>query len=130
MVNKELKLPKLLLVDDDPSTRLLIHEISEGAKVSIIECGSGKEAISLFKEHGDDIALLLLDIKLKDCTGWELLGQLREMKPFVPAIAISAMAPGEIAKEYKKTGFDAFLSKPFEIEELIWLVGIFVDVNN
>ena len=44
----------------------------------------------------------------------------------VPAIAISAMAPNEIAKEYKKAGFDAFLSKPFKIEDLIWLVGVFV----
>jgi hypothetical protein len=42
---------KLLLNDDDVSARLLIHDILEGANVTIIECGCGNEALDLFKKY-------------------------------------------------------------------------------
>ena len=111
--------PKLFLVDDDPSSRLLITEILEGANVNIIECGCGKEAISLFREHREEIVLVLLDIKLSDCSGWELLHLFRLEKPDVPAIAISAISPSELSYQHKAAGFNGYLSKPFDMDEFL-----------
>jgi CheY-like chemotaxis protein len=113
---------KSLLIDDDPSSRLLITEILEGANVNIIECGCGNEAISLFRLHRVEIVLVLLDIKLSDCSGWELLHLFRLEKPEVPAIAISAIPPTELSFQHKTAGFNAYLSKPFDMDEFLTLV--------
>jgi CheY-like chemotaxis protein len=114
---------KLLIIDDDDATRLLITEIFEETNVTIIECESGKKAISLFKQHCDDIVLVLLDIRLPGCSGWELLKLFRKEKPLVPAIAISATAPSELAHNCKAAGFNAFVSKPFDMNEFVETVN-------
>jgi len=55
---------KLLLVDDDEATRILIKDVLEGANISIIELDCGLEAFYLFKKYSWEIDLVLLDIKL------------------------------------------------------------------
>jgi CheY-like chemotaxis protein len=122
-MNTHISRQKLLIIDDDEATRLLIAEIFEETNVTIIECGSGKKAISLFKEHCDDIALILLDIRLPGCSGWELLKYFRKEKPLIPAIAISATAPTEIAHSCEAAGFNAFVSKPFDMNKFMETVS-------
>jgi CheY-like chemotaxis protein len=117
---------KLLIIDDDEATRLLITEILEGTKVSIMETGCGMEARNLFKEYSFEIDLVLLDIKLPDYNGWELLKQFRQENPLVPVIALSAILPTELAKKCESTGFDGYFSKPFDIVEFKEFVGMFL----
>jgi two-component system, chemotaxis family, sensor kinase CheA len=109
---------KLLVVDDDEATRILIIEILEDMQLSFLESSSGKDAISQFREYSSDIILVMLDIHLPDHNGFYLLEQFRNIKPFVPAIAISALAPSALAPQCSQAGFNAYLSKPFDIEEL------------
>jgi CheY-like chemotaxis protein len=99
-----------------------MSEILEGANVTIIECGCGKEAISLFKQHCADLVLVLLDINLPRCNGWDLAKQFRKIKPGVPIIAVSAIAPYELATKCREAGFDAYISKPFDIDEFLKMV--------
>ena len=89
---------KLLLIDDDEPARLLIRDILEGANVTIIECGCGNEALDLFKKYAWELDLVLLDIRLPDCNGWELLKQFKLVNPLVPFVAISATSPAELAE--------------------------------
>ena len=84
---------KLLLVDDDEASRILIRDILEGANVTILECGCGIEAMELYKKYAWELDLVLLDIRLPDCNGWELVRQFRLINPLVIFIAISATSP-------------------------------------
>ena len=117
------KKSKLLIVDDDEATRILIIGILEDIQISFLESHSGKDAISLFKKHSSDIVLILLDIHLPDHDGFYLLEQFRTIKPLMPAIAISALSPSILAHQCSRAGFNAYLSKPFDIGELLETVN-------
>ena len=109
---------KLLIIDDDEASRLLIVEILSDGCTSIIEAKCGKEALFLFKKYSEELALVFLDIKLPDCSGWELISQFRSENYSVPIIAISATNPNELKERCEVAGFDSYLSKPFDIKDM------------
>ena len=118
--------PKLLLIDDDEPARLLIHDILEGANVTIIECGCGKEALDLFKKYAWELDLVLLDIRLPDCSGWELLREFRQINPLVIFVAISATIETELKRRCDLGEIDAYVAKPFYIEQFKKLITLFL----
>jgi len=117
---------KILLVDDDYANQILINELLEHLDVNIIECNCGKEAMEGFKQYTNDIALVLLDIKLPDCKGWDLCKQLRLVNDRMPIIAMSALQPSELARHYKAAGFTTYISKPFDMVEFVEMVSAYV----
>jgi CheY-like chemotaxis protein len=76
------KFNKILIIDDDCSSRILISEILADANVIIIECGCGKDVLSLFKQYCDDIVLVLMDIKLPGSLICHFLGAKSNQKLF------------------------------------------------
>src|ERR1035437_3062507 len=95
---------KLLIVEDNEASRILIKEILESSNVTFIETGWAEEAIELFKIYNMEIALILIDLRLPNWDGGELLKQLRRINPCVPAIAISALRPIELETKAKLAG--------------------------
>lgn len=117
---------KILLVDDDEATHILIRGILEGANINIIESWCGMEAHSLFRKYSRETDLILLDIKLPDCNGWELIRQFRSENYIKPIIAISAMNPKELKEKARCFGFNSYLSKPFDIKDLKKIVEFYL----
>jgi CheY-like chemotaxis protein len=117
---------KILIIDDDEATRLLISEILKGTKVSILETKSGKEAYNIYKKYSNEIDLVLLDIKLPDCNGWELLKQFRQINPLVIFVAVSAISEAELKRRCNMAEIDAYISKPFDIEKFKKLITVFL----
>lgn len=109
---------KLLVIDDDKHTRMLIRDVLDGTDIPVIESDCGKQALDLFKELREEIGLILLDIYLPDCDGWTLGGMIRQVSPQVPVIAISAIFPAELAAKYRTAGFTGYITKPFEMNRL------------
>jgi two-component system, OmpR family, response regulator len=105
--------PLVVVADDDPAFRMLLRVNLELERYRVLEAGTAAEVREVMT--GDAVRLLLLDVKLGDDDGIELARELRESQPDL-AIAFltgSALAPGkgeEIA--------DAFIQKPFDLEEL------------
>jgi|ERR1035437_2801846 CheY-like chemotaxis protein len=120
--------PKLLLIDDDEANRMLIRDILEGANVTIMECGCGIDALDLFKKYAWEFNLVLLDIHLPDCNGWELLKQFKLINPLVIFVALSAISPAELVKRCSRGEIDAYISKPFDIGEFKKLVDMFLRI--
>jgi len=117
---------KILLIDDDEATRILINEILNGSNIYVIEAGCGNEGFNLFKKHSEEIDLVLLDIKLPDCMGWELIRQFRTENQFIPIIALSAINKNELKEKAEVFGFSSYLSKPFDINELEQIVKFYM----
>jgi DNA-binding response OmpR family regulator len=105
--------PLVVVADDDPAFRMLLRVNLELERYRVLEAGTAAEVREVMT--GDAVRLLLLDVKLGEDDGIELARELRESQPDL-AIAFltgSALAPGkgeEIA--------DAFIQKPFDLEEL------------
>lgn len=125
-MKQDIVMPKVLIIDDDKATRLLILEFLEGANVTIIECDRGKEALKFYRQYLHEIVLVLLDIKLPDCKGWDLCKQLRLINDRIPIIAMSAIMPSELKYNYETAGFTTYVSKPFDMEEFVRLIKSFI----
>jgi len=116
--SRQLNLRVLVVEDDeDAATTLSTLLVYRGCEVRIAH--SVREALDLFKSWNPDV--MLCDIGLPDGDGCALLRQVRELMPerLVPAIALSAFAREEDRTRAASVGFELYVTKPFEVEELI-----------
>jgi serine phosphatase RsbU (regulator of sigma subunit)/CheY-like chemotaxis protein len=109
---------RLLLVDDDEAKRYLIGTWLRRAGHSVIEAGTGREALNLV----GDAELVLLDVNLPDISGIDVCRQIKgdPLTAAIPVIQVSATAIGVADRALGLTqGADAYLIDPSEPEELL-----------
>lgn len=106
----------ILVVDDEQHMRWIIGKAMVKEGYSIVEAASGAEATAIFDGLVPD--LVLLDLKLPDIDGIEVLRSIKQAQPEVPVIMITAHGTVETAIEAMKIGAVDYISKPFEMEEL------------
>ncbi len=108
---------RVLLVDDEPllvkSTTRLLRTHAE-----VVACGLGGEALAL-AERDADFDLVLLDRRLPDAPGDELLAALAAVLPGVPFVVCSGAIDEGERRELLLRGAAGFLEKPFRAQELI-----------
>ncbi len=107
---------QLLIVDDEPLMRSGLRTLLEGSVRSIMECGSGAEALALIKNH--DIALVLLDINLPDISGLEILEWIADNHKSTSVILISGDDSIDSAIKALRHGAVNFVRKPHDIDDL------------
>jgi len=107
------QLPKILLVDDDDMTHILVTQMLRGV-VEIDYAATGAEGIMLLT--GNTYAVVLLDINLKaGLSGFDVLKEIRKLPKYngIPIIAITAYAMMGDKEVFLSQGFTDYLSKPF-----------------
>lgn len=108
----------LLLVDDDPACKLLVEKMLQ-EQADIQYAAAGKEALHMLEHRTYDA--ILLDINLvKGLNGTEVLCELRKLPAHrdTPVIALTAYAMVSDRENLLNMGFDAYISKPFDIKTL------------
>jgi CheY-like chemotaxis protein len=115
-VNLNLPDKKILIVDDDSVSVFLFTELIEPTGAKIATAKDGKSAIKTIKN--EDIDLVLLDLKLKDCSGYSVLKKIRKLNPHIRVIAQTAYAMIEDYQKCIEAGFDDYLSKPISSDDL------------
>ncbi len=119
---------RILVVDDEPSIcRLLAHNLGR-AGYEVVTAGSGGEAIDTIESSSVD--LVLLDLKLPDIAGLEVLRHLRRIDADLPVIVLTAHGSVDIAVEAMKLGAQDFLAKPFEMERLEIVLRNGLEIRN
>lgn len=106
----------ILIVDDDFTSVLLFKELIEPTEATIFECYDGCSIFSIIREYS--IQLILLDIRLGDCSGFELLPEIRKVDPSIIVIAQTANAMIDDYDRCIAAGFDDYISKPISSREL------------
>ncbi len=113
--------PHILVVEDNPDTCILMEQILEDLGETIVT-SDPEEALSYASETMFD--LIILDINLGSAMdGTDVLRELRTNLPYshTPILALTAYAvPGDREK-FLQMGFTAYLSKPFEVDDLLEL---------
>ncbi|OQY05324.1 MAG: hypothetical protein B6I20_01510 [Bacteroidetes bacterium 4572_117] len=120
-VKKSFNIPKgkkILVVEDIYSNFELVNGILEPYKLKIIHAYSGLEAIKLFKTN-IDTDIIMMDMRLPDIDGFEVTSIIKNIKPDVPIIALTAFATKSDKDSAIDAGCDDFLVKPFKIEMLL-----------
>jgi DNA-binding NtrC family response regulator len=109
--------PLIAVVDDDELTSIWLSEHLEGAGYAVACAGTGKEALNLIKAAVP--ALVLLDLRLPDAYGLELLGQFREIDRDMVVIMVTAFGEIDTAVQAVKAGAYHFLQKPLDLDDLL-----------
>lgn len=115
-LNKIIDKPRVLIIDDDDGMCKTLSRILELDGYQISTANNAFEGIALTKENIFNVALL--DIKLPDIEGVELLSILKKTTADLSVIMMTAYASTENAIKALNEGADAFITKPFDIEEL------------
>ncbi len=110
----------LLVVDDQDSIRHFVCKALEDEGYQVRSCGSVREARAAVESDMPDLALL--DLKLPDGTGLELLKEIKRVQPEVTVILMTAFGELETAVEAMSGGAFWFVKKPFQTDELLALV--------
>ena len=112
---------RIIIVDDDEGIRETLAAIlqEEGYQVDTAE--SGKEAIE--KTDAKFYNLALIDIRLPDIEGIDLLKQIKDTVPKVRKIIITGYPTLQNAVEAVNNGADAYVLKPFDMEKVLRIIG-------
>jgi DNA-binding NtrC family response regulator len=112
--------PSILIVDDERSIRVGLKGLlaKEGYDVTVAE--NGAEALQLLDSR--PCQLLLTDLRMPGLDGVSLLNQVRQRRPEIPVIMMTAYGSEKIAVEAMKAGAYDYIVKPFDNEEVKILV--------
>ncbi len=108
---------KILLVDDDETIRTTMIAILEDEGYSVDSAPNGKEAIKKTQEQTYNLALL--DIRLPDMEGVELLGLMKDSIPRMRKIMVTGFPSLQNAVEAVNKSADAYLIKPVDVDKLL-----------
>lgn len=108
---------RILVVDDDPFTRRLLEGLLEAKTAAVSFATTAEEARRLFAQR--DFNLIIMDQRLPDTNGLDLLRDMRASRPRQVALLITGYADVHDAKRAMREGLFDYLTKPFEnLDEL------------
>lgn len=115
----------VLIVDDETSfVRSLIFAL-KGEGIAARGVHSGEEGLAAIKTERPDI--VLLDLRLPGMGGMDVLAALRADDPSLPVVMISAHGDTRAAVQAVKTGAVDYLTKPFELDEMVHTIRSAID---
>lgn len=108
---------RVLVADDNPVSRELIREILEDDGYEVIEAGDGGEALEKLRNHHPDLALLDIQMPVKD--GNTVLREIRADPQLskLPVAALTAYAMQGDREKALALGFNVYITKPIEIAD-------------
>ena len=118
MENEFLKGKKILIVEDDLSSRLYLNKILEKVGVIILNAGDGQEAVNI-AFNNPDLDIILLDIQLPVLDGYSALIKIREFRKDVIIIAQTAYGLLGDKEKILDSGFNDYVIKPILAQNLI-----------
>jgi CheY-like chemotaxis protein len=116
---------KILIVEDDLSSRLYLNKIIEKSGAIILNAGDGLEAIEISRQN-PDIAVILMDIQLPLMDGYTSAKKIREFMDKVVIIAQTAYGLSGDMENMLASGFDDYLIKPIYSGQLIEKISSFL----
>jgi len=112
-----MKALNILIVEDGRSQREILRDFLKENRHNIYEAANGK--IALESLDSDYFDLLLLDIKMPEMDGMQVLTEARRINPEIDAIMMTAYGTIDTAVKAIKAGAADFITKPIELEELL-----------
>ena len=112
--------PSILIVDDDEVMQETLSDVLTKRGYEIFSVGSGNGALSMVRKNLID--LILLDMRLPDINGLEVLKKIKEFDTEILVIMMTAYSDVQTAVSAMKSGAYDYINKPFELEELKLLI--------
>ena len=117
---RKLMKPSILIVDDDEVMQETLSDVLRKRGYEIFTVGSGNGALPMIEKNVID--LILLDMRLPDIDGLEVLKKIKEFDTEILVIMMTAYSDVQTAVSAMKSGAYDYINKPFELEELKLLI--------
>ena len=120
----------VLLVDDEESIRVFAESVLARRGYRVLLAADGKEAVEIYREHGREIDIVVLDRIMPHLSGAEAFSAIRRITPKVPVIFVSgfwAGTPEQVDPAEREA--DALLAKPYTDESLARTVRRVLDAR-
>jgi DNA-binding NtrC family response regulator len=123
MSGGKLPKPSVLVVDDEPLIRWSLSEgLTEGG-FPVRLAGNAAEARAALAALAERPLVVILDLRLPDAVDLSLLAEIRRRWPEVPVVMMSAHGTAEDVTNAVALGAYRFVEKPFDVTEMVKLVG-------
>ncbi|MBP8976347.1 MAG: response regulator [Bacteroidetes bacterium] len=114
--------PGLLIVEDEDYLRLLLVEILSEHGYTVFEAEDGEEAVETYRQHQNEIDIVLSDLGLPHLGGWEAFEKMREINSNVKGILASGYFDPQLKERILATGAKYFIQKPYNPPDIIALL--------
>ena len=111
----------ILVVDDEARMRKLVKDFLVRENYRVVEAADGEEALRVFR-NDKSIALIILDVMLPKCNGWDVCREIRRTSK-VPIIMLTAKTQESDELLGFELGVDEYIAKPFSPKILVARVG-------
>lgn len=111
----------VLLIDDDTAVLGMLEAAFRRAGYSVMAASSGELGVETYSHDATD--LVVLDLKLPDISGLEVLRRLRDVNPGVTVLMLTGQADLATAVEAMREGAENFLAKPVDLQHLLAAAG-------
>jgi len=108
----------ILVVDDEEIIRKVSEELLSLCGFKVITAGDGETGLSIYRERGDEIKLVLLDVIMPGISGIETYRELKAVKNDVKVLLTSGFRNDEKIQEGMELGINGFIQKPFTLTRL------------
>lgn len=112
---------KILIVEDDPTSEVLISRVVSSISKEVLNVRNGKDAVETCR-NTPDIDLVLMDIQLPFMDGYEAIRQIRQFNKSVIIIAQTAYALTGDKEKSIEAGCNDYISKPINMDLLLMLI--------
>lgn len=120
--------PTILIADDYDDNRELLRLLLSAAAYEVREARNGRECLDMARE--DPPNLIMVDLSMPQLDGWEVCRELRAdpRTAHIPCVAVTAHTDAD-CKRALQVGFSAYVSKPFQTDQLMATVERFTRVT-
>jgi PAS domain S-box-containing protein len=109
----------ILLADDEETVRALGRRMLEKVGFKVIDVTDGREALTAFEAHKDEIRCVILDLTMPHVDGEACFREMRRMSPDVRVILSSGYNEQEVVSRFVGKGLAGFVQKPYTLNELL-----------
>lgn len=118
-LNQNKAMLKIFVVDDERIVRVTTADDLRDAGYAVLEFASGQAAIQYLSDTDEEVDIIITDLKMPHMDGLEFLSKVKQLRPNTFVLLMTAFATVDTAVQAMKLGAYDYISKPFNIEELL-----------
>lgn len=117
---------RILIIDDEPSLCTLLADVLKDQKHTVSVANDGSKGLEMAMKEVPDV--IILDVDMPGLDGYQVCSRLRIHGPThqVPILMLTGKTELPDAMRGLATGADDYITKPFDIEEVIWRIQVLV----
>ena len=109
---------RILTVDDEPAVAFSLRYVFSGPSYEVLSVEDGYAALEKLENRSEHYDAIIVDQKMPNLTGLELVGKIRQRHIPGKIIVLSAQITDDLREAFQRMDVDAILLKPFDIDEL------------